>query len=101
MKMEEQQYGAWLRAAVEKPMRRIEVKVAGRSNGPRWGKQTYGASPASPVTHANADHGPEPINGSNLESEDNSGPLPYLRKSGKDLEQEKIWSVNCERLMRR
>ena len=29
MRREEQQYGAWLRASVEKMVRRIEVKVAG------------------------------------------------------------------------
>ncbi|GMY12466.1 hypothetical protein FCV25MIE_07705 [Fagus crenata] len=88
MKREEQQCGAWLQAVIEKLVRRIEVKVAGRSNVPWWGKQAYRASPASPVTHANADHGPERVNGSDLESEDNSGPLPYLRKSGKDLERD-------------
>jgi hypothetical protein len=35
MRREEQQYGAWLQASAEKPVRRIEVKVAGRSNVPR------------------------------------------------------------------
>ena len=60
-------------------MRRIEVKVAGWSNVPRWGKQAYGASSASSITQANADHGPERVYGSVLESEDNSGPMPYLR----------------------
>ena len=58
MKWEEQQYGAWLRASAEKPVRRIELKVAGWSNVPRWGKQAYGASSASPVTQEHADHGP-------------------------------------------
>ena len=41
---EDQQYGAWLRASVEKPIRRVEVKVAGRSNIPRWGASYHAES---------------------------------------------------------
>ena len=38
LRREDQQYGAWLRASVERPIRRVEVKVIGRSDVPRWGK---------------------------------------------------------------
>jgi hypothetical protein len=38
LRREDQQYGAWLRASVERPIRRVEVKVIGRSEVPRWGK---------------------------------------------------------------
>ncbi len=38
LRREEQQYGPWMRASVEKPIRRVEVKVASRSDIPRWGK---------------------------------------------------------------
>jgi hypothetical protein len=50
LRREEQQYGAWLRAVVDRPIRRVEVKVAGRSNIPRWGRG-FERSPAvhSPV----------------------------------------------------
>ena len=41
---EEQQYSAWLRAFVEKPIRRVEVKVVGRSNIPRWGASHHAES---------------------------------------------------------
>ncbi|GMY05979.1 hypothetical protein FCV25MIE_01218, partial [Fagus crenata] len=39
LRREDQQYGAWLRAGVDRPIRRVEVKVAGRSNIPRWSKE--------------------------------------------------------------
>ena len=53
LRREEQQYGAWLRAGVDRPIRRVKVKVAGRSNIPRWGRgvdrspvvNSLGASP--------------------------------------------------------
>ena len=35
LRQEEQQYGAWLRAAVDRPIRLVEVKVARLSNIPR------------------------------------------------------------------
>uniref|UniRef100_A0A2N9GDF4 Reverse transcriptase domain-containing protein n=1 Tax=Fagus sylvatica TaxID=28930 RepID=A0A2N9GDF4_FAGSY len=38
LRREDQQYGAWLRASVERPIRRVEVKVIGRSEVHRWGK---------------------------------------------------------------
>ena len=44
LRREDQQYGAWMRAAVEKPIRRVEVKVAGRSNTPRWGSMRHDES---------------------------------------------------------
>ncbi|GMY24842.1 hypothetical protein FCV25MIE_20084 [Fagus crenata] len=69
-------------------MRRIEVKVAGRSNVPRWGKQGYGENTASPETSENTVHGSDRVNETVLESEDNRDPLPSLRKSGKDMEKE-------------
>ncbi len=37
LRRESQQYGAWLRAPMDKPMRRVEVRAEGRSNVPRWG----------------------------------------------------------------
>uniref|UniRef100_A0A2N9HIC2 Uncharacterized protein n=1 Tax=Fagus sylvatica TaxID=28930 RepID=A0A2N9HIC2_FAGSY len=39
LRREDQQYGTWLRAEVGKPFRRVEVKVAGRSNIPRWDRR--------------------------------------------------------------
>ena len=52
MRREEQQYGAWLQASAEKPVRRIEVKVAGRSNVPRWGQQSNAGNLVSPENQA-------------------------------------------------
>lgn len=78
----EQQYGAWLRATAEKPVRRIEVKVAGRSNVPRWGKE----KPVTPATHATVDHGSDQVNAPVLENEDLQDPLPPSRKIGDDFE---------------
>ena len=40
LRREEQQYGAWLRAGVDRPIRRVKVKVAGRSNIPWWSKES-------------------------------------------------------------
>ena len=88
MNKEEQQYGAWLRADAEKPVRRVEVKVAGWSNVPRWGKQVYGESKVSPEISENTVHGSNGVNETDLESEDIRGPMPSLRESGKDLEKE-------------
>ena len=80
----EQQYGAWLRATAEKPVRCIEVKVAGRSNVPRWGKPANGENPVTPATHANDDQVNAPV----LENEDIQDPLPPSRKTGEDFESE-------------
>jgi hypothetical protein len=88
MNKEEQQYGAWLRADVEKPVRRVEVKVAGRSNVPQWGQQMYGGSKVSPEFSENTVHGSTGVNETVLEREDIRGPLPPLRESGKDFEKE-------------
>ena len=39
LRQEDQQYGTWLRAAVGKLIRHVEVKVAGRSDAPRWDRR--------------------------------------------------------------
>jgi hypothetical protein len=88
MNKAEQQYGAWLRADVEKPVRRVEVKVAGRSNVPRWGQQLHGGSRVSPEFSENAVHGSAGVNEPVLEREDIRDSLPPLRESGKDFEKE-------------
>jgi hypothetical protein len=55
LRREDQQYGTWLRAEVGKPIRRVEVKVAGRSNIPRWDRRAnpmnVGDSPVVGASH--------------------------------------------------
>ncbi|GMY21866.1 hypothetical protein FCV25MIE_17107 [Fagus crenata] len=88
MNKAEQQYGAWLRANVEKPVRRVEVKVAGRSNVPRRGQQVHGGSRVLPEFSENAVHGSAGVNAPVLEREDIRDSLPPLHESGKDFEKE-------------
>jgi hypothetical protein len=38
LRRDTQQYGAWLRAPMDKPIRRVEVRAECRSNVPRWGQ---------------------------------------------------------------
>jgi hypothetical protein len=59
MRREDQQYGAWLRASFDKPVRRIEVKVAGRSNVPRWGQKSEASNSVSSENKAYEDSGLE------------------------------------------
>ena len=51
LRCETQQYGAWLWAPMDKPIRRVEVRAEGRSNVPRWGQpqsQTANTQVAEP-----------------------------------------------------
>jgi hypothetical protein len=56
---ETQQYGAWLRAPMDKPIWRVEVRVEGRSNVPRWGQPqpqtTSSPTVEPPLVGANGD----------------------------------------------
>uniref|UniRef100_A0A2N9J884 Reverse transcriptase domain-containing protein n=1 Tax=Fagus sylvatica TaxID=28930 RepID=A0A2N9J884_FAGSY len=38
LRRDTQQYGAWLRAPMDKPIKRVEVRAECRSNVPRWGQ---------------------------------------------------------------
>ncbi|GMY05404.1 pentatricopeptide repeat-containing protein At1g08070, chloroplastic-like [Fagus crenata] len=96
MRREEQQYGAWLRAPVEKPVRRIEIKVAGRSNVPRWGHQPPVVTPVSPkIPNREAqvpDQLAQRVNEPNLGSEEITNQSPPIivksRDSGRDLDRD-------------
>ena len=61
MRREDQQYGAWLRASFDKPVRRIEVKVAGRSNVPRWGQKSNASNLVLSENQVYEDSGPEQL----------------------------------------
>ncbi len=96
LRREEQQYGAWLRASVEKPVRRIEIKVEGRSNVPRWGQQPSVVTPISSKVQNREAHVPDhlqqrlndPILGSE-EITDQSPPIIGKScESGRDLERD-------------
>ena len=54
LRREDQQYGTRLRAVVGKPIRRVEVKVAGRSNAPQWDRRV---SPMNDGDIPRASHG--------------------------------------------
>ena len=54
LRREDQQYGTRLRAVVGKPIRRVEVKVAGRSNAPQWDRRV---SPMNDGDILRASHG--------------------------------------------
>ena len=59
LRRETQQYGAWLRALMDKPIRRVEVRAEGRSNVPRWGQPqpqtTSSQAVKPPPARANGD----------------------------------------------
>ncbi len=97
LRRESQQYGAWLRAPMDKPMRRVEVRAEGRSNVPHWGQpQTQSPSPQSAVS-------PSPV-ASGGSSDDTTGPGlgidPSKEKSAQNPEMIRSSVDNLEQHLR-
>ncbi|GMY20791.1 pentatricopeptide repeat-containing protein At1g08070, chloroplastic-like [Fagus crenata] len=99
MRREEQQYGAWLRASFDKPVRRIEVKVTGRSNVPRWGQKSNAGNSVSSENQVYEDSGPEQlpqqVNDTGLGSEESEEVMEqspsikvHLSESNRDFERD-------------
>ena len=105
MRREEQQYGAWLRALVEKLVKRIEIKVAGRSNVPRWGHQppvVTSVSPEIPSREApGSDQLAKWVNDTNLGSEEITDQSPPIIEKLTKLcmGQPKIWQHHLSRMI--